>query len=141
MLQYVANAYHWRRRHTHSCYNMSPAPTTGVTDILTTHAMHWSISPPPPAGSAPLTMPSWAHNRPTRPSTTADNKETPLTVHLCRQCLLAPPLGRPLAAIKPHRRRPLASPQGCPLATYLPRIWRPLAPPQGCPLATYKPRL
>jgi hypothetical protein len=84
---HVDNAYCWRQRHTHSCYRMLPVPTTGVNDTLT-HAIVCRqrlllASPtyylpmlcttpflsPPPAGSAPLAMPSWVHNRPTRPYT------------------------------------------------------------------------
>jgi hypothetical protein len=47
IIRCVDNAAHWRRQHTHSCYSMSTAPTADIDDILPTHAMHWSISPPP----------------------------------------------------------------------------------------------
>jgi hypothetical protein len=32
---YVDNACYWRRQHTHSCYSMPPAPTTGVNNTPT----------------------------------------------------------------------------------------------------------
>jgi hypothetical protein len=68
--------------------SVSPAPTTGVNDTLTHATVYRQRLPltrhrhtahpcyallhfphPPPAGNAPLAMPSWAHNRPTRPCT------------------------------------------------------------------------
>jgi hypothetical protein len=129
----------------HSCYSCCQrlplaSPTYYYPPMLCTIP----FLPPPPAGSAPLAMPSWGRNRPTDHTVDALLRRSKAAllqpINHGFDALLRQDKAALLQSINRGVWRPLAPLPGCPLATGNPRCWRPLATPQGCPLATYNPR-